>query len=203
MPLWIRFARACASVEGEVPSAAGFAILGGADPARWRRGIAAFGGLRCRNIADGVDLRLKPGGDACEYDLVLAPGADASALALCVKGVRGLMVEDDGRLRIDTPAGPLHQSIPATFCEASDGTRTPLECRFRVLGPDSFGFELGEHAKDRAVVIDPVLARSTYLGGSQSDTANSIAVTGMGEAVVAGSTLSTDFPTVRRRPRRS
>jgi hypothetical protein len=46
------------------------------------------------------------------------------------------------------------------------------------------------------LVIDPVLAYSTYLGGSSSDQANGVAVDSNGNAYISGTTDSTDFPTV-------
>jgi uncharacterized repeat protein (TIGR01451 family) len=49
-------------------------------------------------------------------------------------------------------------------------------------------------APDRAEV-EPVLAYSTYLGGSLDDQATAIAVDAFGNVFVAGSTLATDFPT--------
>jgi hypothetical protein len=44
-------------------------------------------------------------------------------------------------------------------------------------------------------VIDPVLAYSTYLGGSSDDAGVGIAVDAAGSAYVTGDTLSADFPT--------
>ena len=47
---------------------------------------------------------------------------------------------------------------------------------------------------DAAVVIDPVLRYSTFLGGSSSDEGTGIAVDSSNRAVVAGTTCSPDFP---------
>ena len=44
-------------------------------------------------------------------------------------------------------------------------------------------------------MIDPILIYSTYLGGSNIDTSNGIAVAPDNTAFIAGSTFSTDFPT--------
>src|SRR5262249_55503537 len=45
-----------------------------------------------------------------------------------------------------------------------------------------------------ALVIDPVLSYSTYLGGSGRDETRGIAVDGAGHVYVTGSTSSSDFP---------
>jgi hypothetical protein len=49
-------------------------------------------------------------------------------------------------------------------------------------------------------VIDPILSYSTYLGGSNIDGANGIAVAPDHTAFIAGGTFSTDFPTAGTHP---
>jgi len=44
-------------------------------------------------------------------------------------------------------------------------------------------------------VIDPIIAYSTYLGGSSVDEALAVAVDNSGAVVVTGQTYSGDFPT--------
>jgi hypothetical protein len=57
------------------------------------------------------------------------------------------------------------------------------------------GFEVPAYNHRRKLVIDPVLAYATYLGGSSTDHFHSIAVDSFGNAYVAGDTGSIDFPT--------
>ena len=64
-----------------------------------------------------------------------------------------------------------------------------------VAPGDRFGFRLGAYDTRRPLVIDPVLAYSTYLGGSNIDNGESIAVDAAGAAYVAGLTSSAAFPT--------
>ena len=56
------------------------------------------------------------------------------------------------------------------------------------------GFDLGNYDPRAAVVIDPVLRYSTFLGGSSSDEGTGIAVDSSNRAVVVGTTCSPDFP---------
>ena len=57
------------------------------------------------------------------------------------------------------------------------------------------GFSVAEYDRRRALVIDPTLVYSTYLGGSGDDQGNAIAVDASGYAYVTGGTVSADFPT--------
>lgn len=56
------------------------------------------------------------------------------------------------------------------------------------------GFELGAYDHSLALVIDPVLAYSTYLGGSSSDLGEAVAVDAAGNAYVTGQSTSANFP---------
>jgi hypothetical protein len=60
---------------------------------------------------------------------------------------------------------------------------------------DRVGIALGRYDRRLPLVIDPVLAYSTFLGGSGADFGNAIAVDASGAAYVAGFTTSTNFPT--------
>jgi hypothetical protein len=55
-------------------------------------------------------------------------------------------------------------------------------------------FEIAPYDTTRPLIIDPVLSYSTYLGGSDMDYANGIAVDSAGNAYVTGYTASTNFP---------
>jgi len=76
----------------------------------------------------------------------------------------------------------------------SPSDREPVDGNFTLLAGNTVRFRLGSYDKSRAVVIDPTLAYSTYLGGSGGDFGGGIAVDASGSAYVTGSTGSTDFP---------
>jgi len=85
-----------------------------------------------------------------------------------------------------------------------DGIRHEVAGGYRVLsntkrlndsGP-RVAFRTGTYDASRPLVIDPVLAYSTYLGGSGQEFGQDIAVDSGGNAYVTGFTSSIDFPTV-------
>ncbi|HVX63807.1 MAG TPA: SBBP repeat-containing protein, partial [Pirellulales bacterium] len=70
----------------------------------------------------------------------------------------------------------------------------PVAGCFVLEGADRVGFAVGAYDASLPLVIDPVLDYSTYLGGSDYQFGNAIAVDAAGNAYVTGYTGSTDFP---------
>src|SRR5262249_18025787 len=76
------------------------------------------------------------------------------------------------------------------------GTRTPVAAAYVLRGDGTVSLALGSYEVGRALVIDPVLSYSTYLGGDTVEVGHGIAVDSAGNAYAAGFTESSDFPTV-------
>src|SRR5207237_942104 len=79
--------------------------------------------------------------------------------------------------------------------QSSIGNRQFLDGHYVLTAGSRVQFEIPKYDKTRPLVIDPVLAYSTYLGGSGYDLATGIAVDFSGNAYVTGLTNSADFPT--------
>ena len=115
-----------------------------------------------------------------------------------------LHVNATGDLVVGTDAGEVifhkpvvYQPGLASAAGSSLVTRhlSLVEGRYRLDGNNHIHFELGRYDRRRPVVIDPVLAYSTYLGGSSYDAGSGIAVDASGNAYITGFTQSSDFPT--------
>ncbi|MDQ4132268.1 MAG: SBBP repeat-containing protein [Actinomycetota bacterium] len=163
------------------------------DVSRWRSGIPTYGRVTATNVYPGVDVAwYGTQGGELEYDFVVAPGADPDVIQMAFEGVKGLRLDDRGSLLLDTDGGQLVQRPPVAYQD--DGGRRQSVTAGYVVDGDRVGFALGIHDPARPLVIDPVLAYSTYLGGNFGETGEGIAVDSSGQAVVVGDTISSDFP---------
>jgi hypothetical protein len=76
-----------------------------------------------------------------------------------------------------------------------DGGKDYVDGRYVVRNDQSVAFQVVSYDPAKPLVIDPVLAYSTYLGGNGSDVGLSITVDASGNAYVLGYTNSSNFPT--------
>ena len=74
--------------------------------------------------------------------------------------------------------------------------RKLIDARYVLKSDGEVTFEIAPYDRTLPLIIDPVLSYSTYLGGSDMDYANGIAVDPSGNAYVTGYTASIDFPLV-------
>jgi hypothetical protein len=157
--------------------------------------------VRYDDLYPGVDLVYYGRPRELEYDFVVAPGADPGAIALALAGAERLELDGEGALLVHTAAGTLRQPRPFAYQDV-DGTRRPVSAGYALDRDGHVRLRLGAYDRARELVIDPVLAWSTYLGGSdeEGDWWSSGPVLGLtvdaaGNVYVTGSTDSADFPT--------
>jgi hypothetical protein len=169
----------------------------GNDPAKWRTGVSTFGRVKYKNIYPGIDLVFYGAGRELEYDLVVHPGADPNRIKFSIKGATGAKLEEDGVVTLQERAGTVRFKAPVIYQEGP-AKRTAVEGHFQLAnlenGTKNLSFSLGAYDHSRSLTIDPVLEYSTYLGGSNGDSAGAVAVDGVGNAYLIGSTVSLNFP---------
>jgi photosystem II stability/assembly factor-like uncharacterized protein len=170
----------------------------GNDPEKWKAGTPLYSKVRYEQVYPGIDLVYYGRGQELEYDFQLAPGADFRAIRFRFDGAKAARLID-GELRIETRWGEIRNRRPVAYQEA-DGERKEVESAYALGSQGEVSFRVGEYDATRPLIIDPVLTFSTYLGGSNLDIAEDIAIDSSGNIYITGWTESLDFPAMKGRP---
>lgn len=173
----------------------------GSDPSRWASNLPTYSRVGYSSVYPGIDVAYHGAGPQLEYDFTVAPDADPSVIALTFSGVKGISINRNGELVLDTRSGPVVQRAPHLYQQLGSSQHT-IAGSFALRGNDAVIFDVGAYDHTRPLVIDPSITYSTYLGGSGNEEGGyDIAVNSAGDAYVAGGTAnpgvgggSTDFP---------
>ncbi len=177
--------------QGELLGKANYLI--GRDPKKWRTNVPLYAKVKYTQIYPGVDLVYYGNQRQLESDFIVAPGAEPSRIAMNIQGATAPSVDSQGDLVISTGEDSVKLKKPIAYQELN-GERMQVQVRYRLSGQNRIAFELGAYDRRKALVIDPVLAYSTYLGGLSSTGASGIAVDALGYAYVVGRTGAVIFP---------
>ncbi len=147
----------------------------------------------------GIDLRLHEQAGTLKYEFRVRAGARSANIRLAYAGATGLSLDGAGALMIGTAMGTLRDVPPVSY-QIIGGVRVPVESRYVLHNKNAadaeYGFAVGAgYRPDRELIIDPGIEYSTFLGGSSHELAGGIKVDAAGNAYVAGTTQSPDFPT--------
>ncbi|MEK6406223.1 MAG: SBBP repeat-containing protein [Acidobacteriota bacterium] len=165
----------------------------GNDSDKWLSNVPTYARVQYRDLYPGVNLVYYGNQQQLEYDFEIAPGANPGAIKLAFEGVRKISLTTEGDLVLHKAGNEIRMHKPSVYQEVG-GAKHSVAGRYVLKGRRRIGFEIGEYDKSRALVIDPVLTYSTFLGGTGSDYGKSIAVDSAGNAYVAGQTSSFNFP---------
>jgi uncharacterized protein (TIGR03437 family) len=168
----------------------------GADSSRWKTGVPNYKSVRYHGIYPGVDVLFyrnhSDNRSELEFDLIVEPGADPGVIRLALGGEGTIRLDGSGNLRF----GGMVLRRPAIYQEGQGGRRY-INGQFRRLGAREIGIRIARYDRARSLVVDPVLAYSSLLGGgspSDSTAVYGIASDAAGNAYVTGLTSATDYP---------
>jgi hypothetical protein len=180
-------------VEGAdpLPGKANYFI--GNDPAKWHTGVLTYAKVRYASVYPGIDLVYYGNQRQLEYDLVVAPGANTGKVRLRFEGAKRLALTPSGDLEVIGQNGRIMFHAPVAY-QLVDGRRRDVRGGFTLLHDDQVQFSVAKYNREQVLVIDPVLTYSTYFGDFSSS--NTIAVDAQGNAYIAGSAGSSNFPSI-------
>ncbi|WP_285891219.1 SBBP repeat-containing protein [Paenibacillus pasadenensis] len=168
----------------------------GQDPAKWRTNIPTYNKVNYNGLYPGIDMVFYRNQNELEFDFIVAPQADPHQIRLQFESTDGVELDEGGHLIVKAYKNPLKLRKPFIYQEVQ-GEKVPIAGGYIILGADTVGFQLHEtYDRSLPLIIDPVLAYSTYLGGTDGSSQGfGIAVDAAGNAHVTGATMATDFPT--------
>lgn len=186
-------------VVGEGPLKYKCNYLLGNDPTLWRTGAPNYEAITFRDVYPDIDLRYyRNSGGQIEYDFIVHPESDPSLIAFHFDGAQAACIDDEGRLEVDIEWGTVLEHRPLMY-QICGGERSMVFGEYMMLEDSSFGFLAGGYDKQLALVIDPILSYSTYLGGEANDwteywNQGGIAMDDSACIFLTGCTVSADFP---------
>jgi len=144
-------------LEGVDPQPGTINYFKGSDPSRWQRNVPHFDRVQYVGLYPGIDAVFYGNRRAMEFDFVVAPGADPSAIRMHVEGAGSVELTDEGGLVARTAAGDV-MLLPPQLYQKSGGERSQVAGRFVWRAPGEIGFEVASYNHAEALVIDPQAA---------------------------------------------
>ena len=166
-------------------------------PDEWHTNLPTYSKIVYPGLWQGIDLSFSGTVEQLKYEFVVEPGADPDAIRLKYHGA-ALRVNHLGELVVSTPLGSFQDAAPVAYQEV-EGKRSPVSVRYFLDDEDTYGFLLGDYDPRLPLVVDPTLiVYCGFIGGSNMDVIEAIAVDLNGNAYVAGWSFSSGptFPMV-------
>jgi hypothetical protein len=139
-------------------------------------GVPGYGRIQMADVYAGIDLTFHANAGALEYDWIVNPGADASAINLQFTGATRMELDAQGDLIVHTAHGELIEQAPQLY-QNIDGAQRAVSGSFTIDRAGIVGLQVGDYDHALPLVIDPVLGYSTYVGGSGDDIISGMAST--------------------------
>jgi hypothetical protein len=150
--------------------------------------------LRQKNVYPGIDVVYYGRGQDLEYDFEVAPGADPSRIRLRFPGADDFRINANGEVLLTLGTQKLGQRAPVVYQRRSANEVVAVESQYTIHPDGAVRLKLGDYNPAEKLIVDPVIAYTAYLSGSNNETPVSCIVDAQGMVYIGGSTRSTDLP---------
>lgn len=158
------------------------------------RSSQMFTRLDLPDLYSGIGVSYYGKAGVLEYDFNLAPGADASQIRMRFEGADSLLLNEKGEIVLGLGNKNVTQGMPAVYQRKDSGDLVAVEASYVLREDGAVGVQLGSYDPARAVVIDPQLTYSAFLGGTSADVGLTVTRDAQNNIYLAGETYSFDLP---------
>jgi uncharacterized protein (TIGR03437 family) len=152
--------------------------------------IPTYRRVRYSRLYPGVDCVFYGDQKGLEFDFEVSPGADPAKIRLRWNDAKGVRLDANGELAIETSSGELRQRKPTVFQERN-GRRISIAGGYVLAADGEIHFSLGRYDRALPLIIDPVLfgldQNVIFVAAMAADSA--------GNLYLAGFTSSSVLPT--------
>ena len=165
----------------------------GQEKETWLNSIPLYKKVSYQSVYPGIDLLYYGNNGELEYDFIVAPDIDYRIIKLKFEGAEKLELNETGDLLLHTKQGTIVQKAPFVYQE-NNYRKQIIESQYLLADNNQVSFQIADYDKTRPLIIDPVLTYASYLGDTNNEEGNDIAIDGDGNSYIVGSTTSVDFP---------
>jgi hypothetical protein len=152
----------------------------GRDPRNWRTNIPTYAKIELGQVYPGIDLVYYGNQQHLEYDFVVEPGSDPRKIRMDVKrlsagnSIRTVapQLDRNGDLVVAADGGDVRFRKPVVYQPGVDprdaSSRKPIDGSFK-LDRGQVMFQVASYDHHKPLIIDPVLAYSTYINSTSVD----------------------------------
>lgn len=142
----------------------------GNDPQKWASGAKAYRYVEYKQLYKGINLKIYSEDHHIKYDLIVEPDGNPKDIRLKYEGLEDFTLQH-GYLRLKTSVNELHELKPYAY-QVLDGKKKEVACQF-VLKDNMVKFRFPEgYARDKTLVIDPLVIFSVYSGATYDNWGN-------------------------------
>lgn len=166
----------------------------GNDKNRWQSKIYSVREVLRKDVYAGIDVQTLGTNEALEINYLVQPNANVNQIQLKYEGFDKLEILKDGSLKMSHPVGYVTESKPVAWNVATDGKKLNVAVQYK-LENNIVSFVLPNgYNKNLPLVIDPILAFSTFTGATSDNWGFTAAPDAQGNAFGGGISFGAGYP---------
>ena len=165
----------------------------GSDSTKWSSHVKRFQNINFQNVYDGINLRLLGKSKSIKYQFELQPHANPNLISWKYHDSLRLELDTSGNLISHHGLGRIYESRPFAF-QSINGHLIEVKCDY-VLNGNRLQFVLGEYDSNFALIIDPEISFSTFIGSSANNFGFTACDDLSGNLVSGASVFANNYPT--------